>query len=470
MLTPLMRQDSRRLLVAGMVLAAFAATGCQGGTGIIRRWSMQDDRTLAKPISNEEFGDNRGRLARWLTPEKAPHTGGKTNVSLALAPSKPDPETQAKIDEAESLFQQGKLAEAERAFARLDTSRGAGKLEVADPAFDVKENDGLWSRIAKGTLTSKPKRGQAAWGEKVLFYLAESQYQQGKFVAANDTYEKLLNTYPGSPHLEKAVEREFAIAQDWLKSEPAKTADANAPPVDDAVRQASWLDHFNGRKPTVDVEGYGIKALEHVRQHDPTGPLADDATLAIAEYYMRKADYENASAYFDQLITDHPKGPLLQKGMLGSIDAKMKAYLGPEYDADGLEKARVLIRQVMMAFPERSDEVNKKLENDLNLIADQQAEITFKRGEFYKRTGYVSGAEMSFGEVRARWPKSPWAEKAQVQLASLGKMKRRAVEPSRILTLPGAPDPSSQGSSPGTMGATGGMGGMGAGMPAGAGP
>lgn len=469
MSTPIPRRDPRLRLRAGLALAVLAATGCQGGTGVLRRWAMQDDPTLAKPISESELGDNRGMVARWLSPEKAPHTGGKTNASLVLAPSRPDPETEAEIKAAEGLFQQGKLAEAERAFARLESRKSAAAVPVNDQGLEATQQGekGLWARL-KGTPAKK--RSEPVWGEKVLFYLAECQYQQGKFVAANDTYERLLNAYTGSPHLEKAVEREYAIAQDWLAAgaEPAQEDAKGGEPKGDSVRQASWVDHFNGRRPLVDVDGHALKALEHVRQHDPTGPLADDASLAIADHHFKKANYEDSSAYYDQLITDHPKSPLLQKAMLGSIDSKMKGYLGPEYDASGLEKARQLIRQVMVTFPERPASTNEKLQHDLDLIADQQAEIAYKHGEFYKRTGYVSGAEMCFGEVGARWPKSPWAAKAKDQMASLSKMERKAAAPSKILTLPGAPDPTSQGSSPGSLGTTPG-GGLG-GSPVGAGP
>ena len=399
-------------------------------------------------------------------------------MSLVLTPSKPDPETEAAIKAAESLFQQGKLAEAEQAFARLDHVKLAGKtttakVDAADPAFEVKdESKGLWARVKSGKLTGNQARPMVPWGEKVLFYLAECQYQQGKFVAANDNYERLLNAYPGSPHLEKAVEREFAIANDWLALNVEKplTEKGKGAPVDDSVRQASWTDHFSGRKPLVDVDGYAVKVLEHVRQHDATGPLADDAVLTIAEHYMRREDYENASVHFDQMINDYPKSPLLQKAMLGSIDAKMKDYLGPEYDSEGLERARKLIRQVQMIFPERNDELNKMLQHNLDLIADQQAAIAFKNGEFYKRTGYVSGAELAFGEVRARWPKSEWAAKAKIELASLSTMKRKEVAPSKILTLPGAPDPQAGGTSSSGGGNGGGaMGGMG-GMPGSSGP
>ena len=47
---------------------------------------------------------------------------------------------------------------------------------------------------------------------------------------------------------------------------------------------ARW---WKGRHPTVDVSGNALAVLEHVRHHDPLGPLADDAVMQIADYHFK---------------------------------------------------------------------------------------------------------------------------------------------------------------------------------------
>lgn len=461
------RSRTAHLAQALLILSAVAMTGCQGGTGILRRWRMQDDPTLAKPITIDELGDDRNMIARWINPKAGRGSAVTLNATRALAPSKPDPETQAEITAAEDLFQQGRLDEAEKAFARLEKKKIKASVPL-DVNGQAENNDGknLWQKVKGSPVFTKKRRIEPAWGERVLFYLAEAQYQQGKLVAANDTYERLLNQFPGGKHRDKAVEREFAIAEAWFAAgDEIKKEEAEG----DGVRQASWLDHFNGRMPLIDVDGYAIRAMEHVRQHDATGPLADKATLKMADHYFKRADWESASAHYDELIELYPKSPLIQQAQLGSIRAKMRGYIGPEYDAEGLEKARVLIRQHLTGFPERPAAVTDELYHDLDLISDQQAESAYKHGEFYKRTGYPGGAEYYFGEVAARWPKSPWAEKAKAQLALVAKAPRKEVAPSKILSLPGAPDPNAIGNSMGSMATMPGAG-MGAGGSPGMGP
>ena len=98
-------------------------------------------------------------------------------------------------------------------------------------------------------------------------------------------------------------------------------------------KKLPWYTHFTGGQPIIDTQGTALKALEHVRHHWPDGPLADDAVLQIADYYMRTADYETAAIYYDQLITDHHKSPFFQKAQLAAIDARMKGTWAPNTTA-----------------------------------------------------------------------------------------------------------------------------------------
>src|SRR5262249_53829758 len=207
-----------------------------------------------------------------------------------------NPEADAEIQAAEKLFQQGQLAEAEKAFAK-----------------------------------AAKKRKETSWGEKAQIYLAEIRYQRGNYVGAHDAFEELFKTYPGTKFMEKAVAREYAIAGAWL---------AAIAPDAKPEQKGSWKDHFTGRLPFVDVSGHAVSVLEHVRHHDPTGPLADDAVLKLADYHFAQQNYEESGLYYDQLIVDHPKSPYVQRAQRASIDSKMKNYTGPEYAATGLAQAR----------------------------------------------------------------------------------------------------------------------------------
>ena len=92
-----------------------------------------------------------------------------------------------------------------------------------------------------------------------------------------------------------------------------------------------------------------------------------------------------------------------------------------------------MVKQTMATFPDRQASY-EKLYHTLDIINDQEAERTFKVGEYYKRTGKVTSAEFYFGKIPQRWPGSPWAVKAKTELAQLAKMPRKPSVPSKIMT------------------------------------
>jgi len=414
------------------VLLSLPSAGCQTISNPLSQWRAAYDGNLIGSPRREEMADatnstdSQNLLDRWLTPKRTPGTGsGDPSSTLILGsdgwrpmvkPAK-NPQADAEVQAAVKLFQVGKFAEAEKQFAKIAKDRKA-----------------------------------TTWGETGQYYLAETQYQRKNFVAAHDNFERLIKDYTSaSDYRDKAVSREFAIAQLWMLQEDPKA------PRDKLI---PWYGHFNGGLPLIDTQGSLLQALEHVRQNDPSGPLADRASLEIADHHMRHRDYDTAAMYYDQFMTDYAKSPFLQRVQLAAIDARMKGYLGPDYDASGLEKARDLVRKTIKTFPERQESF-EGLFHTLDLINDQEAEKWFKDGMYYKKVGKVPSAEYYFGKIPQRWPNSPWSVKAKTELAQLAKMPRKPSKPSKIIIPPGSIDPF--GSTGRGMGGMPGMGGMGMG-------
>ena len=437
------------------------------------------DKAIAPPPTVEESGDDRGPLSRLFLPEfnparsnsdpslvKASTTSEETRIEFQ---KKNDQDTEREFDAAQALFDAGDYTAAEKAFARIEKQQNSDavtQMYGSNLKSGVSVNDqnplnkqsaeGNWIRDAGKNLISpfRNRKAHTVWGEKALFFLAESQFRQGKLVNANDSFVKLMVNYPGTRFRDEVVKREYEIALTWLDS-----VDPNSPPE----KRGSFSDHFNGRLPFVDVSGTALQVLEHVRHHDPdaNAPYGDDAVKRIADYHYQYGHWEEASTHYDQLIADHPKSEFLQYAYSRSIDSKLKAYYGPDYDVSGLDKANTQIEQMARLFPERTAETRETLSRSTDLINDQNAEITYRRGEFYQQTGYPGAAEFCFGEVKARWPSSEWANKAAAKLDLIAKAPRKIVEPSRIMTLPGAADPYANGMTQGSAanGAGGGMGG-----------
>jgi outer membrane protein assembly factor BamD (BamD/ComL family) len=425
----------RALALIPLVLMPLVLAGCQSFSGPITQWRQAYDGGLFRGVSSEEMADASGPAGsqslfdRWVTPRRsgAGTPAGSAGSTLILGSdgwspiAKPpkDPKADGELEAAKTLFEQGKFADSEKAFAKIAKDR-------------------------KGTH----------WGETSQYYLAESRYQRGKYVDAHDSFEKLYAEYPVTDYRDKLVSREFAIAQLWaLQDDPDAPKDKLLP----------WYGRFDGRLPIIDTQGYALKALEHVRHNDPTGELADDAALQIADYYMKHRDYESAALYYDQFIAEYNKSPYLQKVQHAAIDARMRGYLGPDYDASGLVKARELVQKTMKTFPEQQASY-EGLYHTLDVINNAEAEKTFLTAAYYKRVKKIQAAEFYFGKIPQRWPGSPWAVKAKVELAQLATMPRTQSKPSKIMIPPGSTDAFGGGMGGGMGGMGGGMGGMGGGM------
>jgi len=132
----------------------------------------------------------------------------------------------------------------------------------------------------------------------------------------------------------------------------------------------------------------------------------------------------------------------------------MKGYIGPEYDMTGLEQARDTIQKTMAEFPERQATA-EGLYHTLDLIRDQEAERAYTTGMYYLRAWKPASAEYYFGLVANKWPNSKWAGESKKELAKVAKMHRRPASPGKIMTQPGAPDPTQHPAMGGNGGTTG---------------
>jgi hypothetical protein len=192
--------------------------------------------------------------------------GGKP-LQTPLRRLKPtrDREADKELVEALRLFRRGKLAEAEPAFERI-------------------------ARKAKGTQT----------GERAQFFLAETQYQLRCYVMARDSFERLIEDYPGTEFNPRLIGREYSLAMTWLSA---------SGPLAQPERKLPWYSRLTGEQPIVDTQKAALELLKQVQHHDPAGPFAARAALQLTLFHLQAGDEETASLLYDQLVLNHPRDP-----------------------------------------------------------------------------------------------------------------------------------------------------------------
>jgi outer membrane protein assembly factor BamD (BamD/ComL family) len=250
------------------------------------------------------IAESRAQVSSQSVPDEAAQ---KTQASIGEANlTAPKPAANGEFQSAPKLFSKGKFAEAERQFAWI-------------------------AQVRKGTT----------WGERSQYYLAECQYHQKKYVEALESLRRLNFDYPQTDYRDQFVRREYEIAQFWLAEARRENPVGKNPLV--AVQ-------VDGRPPIADTEKKALLAFEAVRHDHPTGPLADDAAMQIAECYMRSLDFESAAIYYAQFVNEYRKSPLCPRARLRGIQARTCSFLATQRDTASLKMAHEFAKPFLRSY------------------------------------------------------------------------------------------------------------------------
>jgi len=274
------------------------------------------------------------------------------------------------------------------------------------------EGEELYQAGKYSEAAEKFKDAAARWPdsrleEDSLFMLGESQFFADQYPRANDTYEKLLKKYGYTRHLDKAVARQFAIGRYW------EQLDATAP---------AWLLGFqfsDGSRPKFDTWGYALKAYQSVREHDPTGPLADDSIMATGNAYFLKGRYEEAGYQYDLIRKDYPRSDhQLQAHLLG-MKARQMSYQGPLYDGKALDEAGQIAEETLVQFYDTLGSERPEVVDFQNKVMEEKALRDWTIAQYYDRRKYYGAARYYYNALLQSYPRTAVAEQAKARLQEI---------------------------------------------------
>jgi len=243
--------------------------------------------------------------------------------------------------------------------------------------------------------------------EDALFLKSESEFFSDQYPKAHDTIGGLLKKYPNSRHLDTVVSREFAIGRYWEKLYSSKPAPPVVPNVSD------------GTRPLFDAFGYAIQAYERVRQYDPSGPLADDALMALGNAYFRRGRFEDAAYNYDLLRKEYPNSEHLTNANLLGLQAKMRVYQGSFYDGAPLADAEKIADQTLRQFGDQLGGERERVARARAQIAEEKANRDFIIGKYYENRKYYGAARLYYQSVVKEHPGTQVAAQAKVRLDAI---------------------------------------------------
>lgn len=230
-------------------------------------------------------------------------------------------------------------------------------------------------------------------------FLPEAYLLRGDaLVAQNEEYEALFDyeyiarVFFGSEVFVTALEREFEIAKDYARGKDRKLW---------GIRFISAYDEAE-------------ELLIRIQERLPGSELAERAGLELGDFYFRRQNMALAAEAYDLFIENYPNSPDIPKARKRLIASYLAGYKGPEFDAAGLDEARLQLRRLQRDDPAAAEQIGA--DALLAGIAERRASKMLTTARWYLRTDDPIGAEFTLRRLVKTFPRTQ-AARDGMQLA-----------------------------------------------------
>ncbi|MEM9826768.1 MAG: hypothetical protein AAF958_09275 [Planctomycetota bacterium] len=327
---------------------------------------------------------------------------GRNTVKLLSGRELEDP------DRARELYQ-----EANRTF------EAARKLEGDDRSRTFAKAAKIFRKSAEAAEGEVPSLAQDA-----LYMQGESEFLSDQLVQSSETFARLQKDHPGNKNTDKVARRLFAITQYWVEY--------------DKARPSAWysINLTDRSRPTTDLDGHVIRVLDQIRFDDPTGRLADDATMAAAVELIRQKKFEEADEFLLDLRESFTDSEHLFLAHLLGIQCKLQLYRGPRYSELVLDEASELIRKSRIRFPDRlrDPKYAEMLARNAATVAYQRSEKLFKQAEYREKRKEFGAAAKLYQRLLETYGDTPQADIARERLQAVAPLPPVPEQPLAWLT------------------------------------
>ncbi len=369
---------TRRIVLGVIAPLLLVPTGCTSLTGAQRDASGASE-TAASPFDLERL------------PEQF-ESSWKTLIGKGVNPQK----AREVYVEAEGMYQAALRAESD-------------------------EKQDAFAQAAKQFTEASERWPDSALEEDAMFMAGEAYFFADMYPKANEAWEKLLKKYSNSKHLDAIESRRFAIAQFWLDLH-------NKDP--ESFWEFNWLDPT---RPTRDTFGNSVRVYDRIRLDDPTGKLADDATLAAGNAYFAKQQYLDADSFYTDLRKTFPSSEHQYRAHLLGLKAKLLSYEGTDYSGTPLDEAEKLIKQIQRQFPQEAAQEREYLARAYAEVRFKKAEREWNLAQYYDRRREYGAARFYYDILTKDFAETPFAEKARARMGEVAS--EPPVQPQRLQWL-----------------------------------
>lgn len=269
----------------------------------------------------------------------------------------------------------------------LVESRGveAPAIRRAAAEVDAGEPEQAFQRLVDwfqaGDTRSSPARDVA------LFVAANALIEDDRRLRAFFYLDELLDLHRSSDLYYDAAQRQYEIADSYLRGEHDRTL---------FLRQSSPSD--------------AIEMLFRIQTRVPGSELAERALLRTADYYFDDEQFDFAEDAYTVFIERFPRSPSVPRVRLQQAWSNLLQYDGPRYDPTPLLDARQQFQTIATAYPDLAEQ--QQLAEVTNYIDAQFAKKQAIHAGFYDRTGEEAAAEKIRRDLVQAYPNTPAGQEA----------------------------------------------------------
>jgi outer membrane protein assembly factor BamD (BamD/ComL family) len=254
-----------------------------------------------------------------------------------------------------------------------------------------------------------------------LYMAAESAFFADEYVLANTYYEKLVKAFPNNRYLDQVDKRRFSIARFWLQSNH------------EHPEPFYYMNYTNQTRPWRDIRGHGLRIFDKIRIDDPTGKLADDATLAAANEHFESGRFYKADDYYTDLRKAYPTSEHQFLAHFLGIKSKLNSYMGPAYGGTALDETEKLIKQTRRQFPVEAEKEREFLDKAAAEIRYRKAEQLMHLARYYDRRAEYRAADHYYARVVKEFRDTPLAQKSEERIGQIAGLPPVPPKPLRWL-------------------------------------
>lgn len=310
----------------------------------------------------------------------------------------------------------------ETIYRKAKSAAGYGPDEtIAKSAFDQGDTKFKEATALKGAArreafleaAEKFKQAAARWPkstieEDALFMLGESYFFADHYPKSAEVFDKLLTKYENTRYVKTVGTRRFAMADYWIKHQKEDPDWAFNPNLTDEDR------------PLFDKFGHGLRVLDRIRLQDPTGKLADDATMRAAIASFEADQFMRADELFEDLRHSFPSSEHQFMAHLFGVKCKLKVYQGPQYSIKPMDEAELLLKQIRAQFPTEIEGHREFLNNAYREVRRNKALYDWEMAKYYDNRREFGAAIHYYRQVAQKYGDTNLAKEAETRLAKLG--------------------------------------------------